>query len=96
MKYIYTLNIIRGQGSFQLLEIPQDIKIIDLKEKVVSRFNELFPNNLEAPTNWQSKQSIQKIKQLAVEQGIQKDKEKTQELIRNLKLKEQIKRKTMS
>ena len=44
-----------------------DIKIIDLKEKVVERFNELYPNNLGPPTNWQSKESIMRIKKIATE-----------------------------
>ena len=62
---------------------------------VMHKFNELFPNGLDPPVNWRSQSQIDIIKKLAQELGISKDRDKTQQLLKNLKIKEEMKRKEL-
>lgn len=62
---------------------------------VMHKFNELFPNGLDPPVNWKSQVQIDVVKKLAKELGISKDRDKTQQLLKNLKIKEEMKRKEL-
>lgn len=52
---------------------------------VCDKFNEEYPDGLEKPTDWTSKEQIHVIKHEARRRGIDKDKQLIKEMIRELK-----------
>lgn len=69
----FRLVITRGQGSFTLNDITPDITVGQLRQQVLDKFLEIYPGGMKPQIDWKSKESIEKIKEIALEKGLHLD-----------------------